>query len=66
MFTVCFLQHNLNIFSKSVNKNYIPLCFVQERTDNVDKRRQDIEKANKKHAEFKKKRDNATNSRKYV
>jgi len=43
------------------------LCYmyvIQERTDNVDKRRQDIEKANKKHAELKKRRDNATNRRK--
>ena len=39
------------------------LCF-QERTDNADKRRQDIEKANKRHAELKKARDNTTNSRK--
>ena len=41
------------------------LCYViQERTDNVDKRKQDIEKANKKHAELKKRRDNTTNRRK--
>ena len=38
--------------------------YSQERTDNVEKRRQDIEKANKRHAEFKKTRDHTTNSRK--
>ena len=48
----------------SVNVFFHISKFIQERTDNADKRRQDIEKANKKHAELKKKRDNTTNSRK--
>lgn len=43
---------------------FISFLCSQERTDNVDKRRQDIEKANKKHAELKKRRDNTTNRRK--
>ena len=52
----------LIVMTSFINIFYV--CTMQERTDNADKRRQDIEKANKRHAELKKIRDNTTNRRK--
>lgn len=63
------IGHTVHV-SCNAKEHFLSKCFshiskfIQERTDNADKRRQDIEKANKKHAELKKKRDNTTNSRK--
>ena len=58
--SLCFIRISKHMSGGQVT---LVLCF-QERTDNADKRRQDIEKANKRHAELKKTRDNTTNSRK--
>lgn len=60
--SLCFIRISKDMSGGQV---ILVLCF-QERTDNADKRRQDIEKANKRHAELKKTRDNTTNSRKWV
>mgnify|MGYP007058661346 CR=1 FL=1 len=60
--SLCFIKISKHMSGGLV---ILVLCF-QERTDNADKRRQDIEKANKRHAELKKTRDNTTNSRKWV
>lgn len=45
------------------NKAMYPFLSAQERSDDMDRRKQDIENANRRLAESKRRQDNGTNSR---